>query len=362
MSDQHREGQHPAEGFRRGARKRGFPGNSRTEGGEVKVKREATGEEEGGPMSSQSRERLRTAIFERREAQGLGRMEVRFQQPVKHELTPRELEKAERRREQNRRAARKCREKKREAQSSVAQNCSRLVADNRAINHEVNVLRSELCRLHGLLQDHNRSGQCCQLPLPALPAPPAILTSPDTSPLPGDQSSPPPSVERCAQPVVDMNTYLHGLGPLQPDATFTDLDTFMNLDRFDLDTIPSPDLIPVDLGLPAPQPSPPPSSPPFEPVESLRMLEPPVPRACHGQSMLLPTSPVSGYGRLSVSSVSSAVSEQPWGFCAPASSGLGSPLSSDMEEGAVVSSQGFQTFHPTSEDDDDDVFSFDDQS
>ncbi|KAH9509259.1 hypothetical protein Btru_046613 [Bulinus truncatus] len=65
------------------------------------------------------KEDLRLSIIARRQAKGQQQIKVEFKSPEKIELSPEELMKKERRREQNRRAAQRCRTKKRLTQCNV---------------------------------------------------------------------------------------------------------------------------------------------------------------------------------------------------------------------------------------------------
>ncbi|XP_012936325.1 stress response protein NST1 [Aplysia californica] len=105
-------------------------------------------------VTSVRKEKLRRSIIARRHARGQSDLKIEFDQPKKMELSSSELEKKERRREQNRRAAQRCRSKKRMNQFNVIQNFERVLEHNRDLRREVMSLRRERDTLQKTLDRH----------------------------------------------------------------------------------------------------------------------------------------------------------------------------------------------------------------
>ncbi|XP_076441809.1 uncharacterized protein LOC143280915 [Babylonia areolata] len=103
---------------------------------------------------------LRMTIMAKRHARGQGELKVDFPEPKVHELTLAELERRERRREQNRRAAQRCRRKKRMNQMSVIQNYEWIVTRNQTLEQELERLRQEKQQLQSLLKAHCQVCTC----------------------------------------------------------------------------------------------------------------------------------------------------------------------------------------------------------
>ena len=243
------------------------------------------------------------------------------------------------------------------------------------MEQEITQLRAQKDSLQKLLDDHWLSGQCVHIKHDspgAVPASPATMTSsPSTTSLSSMSSastttcSPAPAPAPAAatalaqipaqqttaeQFEVDNQTYLGGLGPIEPESTFTDLelDTLVDLSQFldlDLNCNNNNNLQPSALSIPSDQLPPSSSSSttsssssPFlsqlsaDPLESLKMLMPANSRSsCFSQSLFSPVSPISHHhDRHSVSSVASdwsSVSEQSQGFLVPVNAS-GSPVPS----------------------------------
>ncbi|GFN99187.1 transcription factor kayak [Plakobranchus ocellatus] len=109
------------------------------------------------------RENLRRTIMARRQARGR-HSPVKVEQSYnrRSELTSVELEKKERRREQNRRAAQRCRTKKRLTQYNVIKNLERIVEHNRHLQKEVQQLRWDKGELHRKWIAHRKLCPCFQ--------------------------------------------------------------------------------------------------------------------------------------------------------------------------------------------------------
>ncbi|GFR61738.1 Ruditapes philippinarum AP-1 protein mRNA [Elysia marginata] len=78
------------------------------------------------------------------------------------QLTALEIAKRERRKEQNRRAAKKCRGKKKEKQAKAQQEVCEALKRKDFLEKEVVKLRGDVCRLQSQLKQHEQSG-CCLL-------------------------------------------------------------------------------------------------------------------------------------------------------------------------------------------------------
>ncbi|BFZ12459.1 hypothetical protein BsWGS_15498 [Bradybaena similaris] len=103
------------------------------------------------------KEELRQSIMAKRQARGEKLLKIEYTEPEQMELTPAELEKKERRREQNRRAAQRCRHKKRINQKHVIQNYEQVVARNEQLQKELDAATRELNKLRNTCSHH----MCC---------------------------------------------------------------------------------------------------------------------------------------------------------------------------------------------------------
>ncbi|XP_067680975.1 uncharacterized protein [Haliotis asinina] len=108
------------------------------------------------------REELRLSILNRRHANGQEELAVEFKEPVKHELTPAEIEKKVRRREQNRRAARRCREKKKRNQEGTFEGLAKVIEENQSLEAEINLLKSQKDAIKRFLDSHGVCGSVKQ--------------------------------------------------------------------------------------------------------------------------------------------------------------------------------------------------------
>ncbi|XP_046559834.1 fos-related antigen 1-like [Haliotis rubra] len=108
------------------------------------------------------REELRLSILNRRHANGQEQLAVEFKEPEKHELTPTEIEKKVRRREQNRRAARRCREKKKRNQEGTFEGLAKVIEENQSLEAEINLLKSQKDAIKTFLDSHGVCGSVKQ--------------------------------------------------------------------------------------------------------------------------------------------------------------------------------------------------------
>lgn len=109
------------------------------------------------------KEGLKLTIQTKRMALGLGQIRPEFNCISSNELTAEDEERRLRRRERNKLAATKCRNKKKERTQRLAKESESLEANNHALRQEIEQLQKEKQELLDLLRNH--------LPLCGLPAP-----------------------------------------------------------------------------------------------------------------------------------------------------------------------------------------------
>ncbi|XP_060069036.1 uncharacterized protein LOC132549131 [Ylistrum balloti] len=113
------------------------------------------------------KDELRYTILNRRFAKG--QADIVLKDPpkpkLKQELTAAELERKSRRREQNRRAATKCRIKKKGVEDSLITTFYKEQEKNTSLNDQINNLRSEKAMLEKVLEEHLSSRECTIPPL-----------------------------------------------------------------------------------------------------------------------------------------------------------------------------------------------------
>ncbi|CAL1539706.1 unnamed protein product [Lymnaea stagnalis] len=115
----------------------------------------------GGPETPASpKSCLKETILSRRRARGEGELENLFEEPKQYKLTKADLERRERRREQNRRAARRCRTKKKIVQTIVCKESEKIGKENEQLHQEIDELRDEIARLHHFIENHRKVCQC----------------------------------------------------------------------------------------------------------------------------------------------------------------------------------------------------------
>ncbi|KAL8610944.1 hypothetical protein ACOMHN_042561 [Nucella lapillus] len=115
--------------------------------------------------------------------------------PLIHEMNGVDVERRERRREQNRRAAQRCRRKKRMDQVSVLQNYEWIISRNTHLQQEVNHLRQEMTRLNSVLKAHRNACTC-----PHVHKGPLHVQTANVKVEPGEES-PGPKTEYTTPPV-----------------------------------------------------------------------------------------------------------------------------------------------------------------
>ncbi|XP_076442229.1 cyclic AMP-dependent transcription factor ATF-3-like [Babylonia areolata] len=107
-----------------------------------------------GRLTPLIKEELRCRIQSRRLSEGKDELRVQFESPTRSEPRPEEIEKLNRRREQNRRAAQKFRRKKKERGKHLTEESQRLECDNNSLRSEISKLNKERDELLQILSEH----------------------------------------------------------------------------------------------------------------------------------------------------------------------------------------------------------------
>ncbi|XP_052106783.1 basic leucine zipper transcriptional factor ATF-like 3 isoform X1 [Mytilus californianus] len=107
-----------------------------------------------GNMAPLIKEELKCTIQSRRLAKGQHEMKVEFPDETKHELTEEERDKIVKRREQNRLAAQRFRDRKKNNSTSLCKKIQELEADNTQKSNEIRNLRAEKAKLQKMLYQH----------------------------------------------------------------------------------------------------------------------------------------------------------------------------------------------------------------
>ncbi|KAK6181034.1 hypothetical protein SNE40_008978 [Patella caerulea] len=110
-----------------------------------------------GDPSQFIKEELKWLIQSRRVAAGKEALKVEFIPPAKNEMTPDEIERAQKRKEQNRLAARRFRRKQRDTNVYLLTKTKQLESSNRSLKNEMGILQQEKQRLCDLLMIHASS-------------------------------------------------------------------------------------------------------------------------------------------------------------------------------------------------------------
>ncbi|XP_062585791.1 basic leucine zipper transcriptional factor ATF-like 3 [Saccostrea cucullata] len=110
-----------------------------------------------GEMTPLVKEELKLTIQSRRLAAGMGELTVNFEPPTQSELTEEEKEKVDRRREQNRLAAQRFRQKQKTTGERVQKKVRGLESDNTRLRAELRILQTERDELRKRLEDHMRT-------------------------------------------------------------------------------------------------------------------------------------------------------------------------------------------------------------
>ncbi|XP_071079418.1 cyclic AMP-dependent transcription factor ATF-3-like isoform X1 [Haliotis cracherodii] len=113
----------------------------------------------GGP-SDIIKEELKYIIQSRRVAEGKGELKVDFSPPEKNELTPEELKKVEKRKEQNRIAARRFRQKRQEKNWTLICQLEQLEEYNMLLREKLSKLSEEMQTLRGSILSHVNTCPC----------------------------------------------------------------------------------------------------------------------------------------------------------------------------------------------------------
>ncbi|XP_076463788.1 uncharacterized protein LOC143295964 isoform X2 [Babylonia areolata] len=128
---------------------------------------------QGGTSAPLVKEELRQCILLKRLQAGQPELKTDFPQPPKYELTPAEKAKRERRKDQNRRAAQRCREKKKRQSCDVKKKYSITAQENQRLRAEVSKLQKWENSMRSWLLMHQA---VCTLRLPGPDPPPQPLS------------------------------------------------------------------------------------------------------------------------------------------------------------------------------------------
>ncbi|XP_033735259.1 uncharacterized protein LOC117323865 [Pecten maximus] len=109
---------------------------------------------ETGILTPLVKEELKYTILSRREADGKDRLDVTFDDPQQYQLTREEVEKVARRRQQNRHAARRFRQKQKQTSHEFIKKIQFLESDNTTLRSELDKLKREKDELQKELHAH----------------------------------------------------------------------------------------------------------------------------------------------------------------------------------------------------------------
>ncbi|XP_041351157.1 cyclic AMP-dependent transcription factor ATF-3-like [Gigantopelta aegis] len=130
-------------------------------GCDTRLERAAARAAETNNLTPLLKEELRLQILTKRHAKGKTEIDIDFKtEPRSYKLRPDEIEKKRRRREQNRVAAQKCRQKKKICQTYLFLEYQRQQQRNKELEEQVRQLRFEKSELEAFVQDHFASGAC----------------------------------------------------------------------------------------------------------------------------------------------------------------------------------------------------------
>ncbi|OWF47230.1 uncharacterized protein LOC110454639 [Mizuhopecten yessoensis] len=109
---------------------------------------------ETGMLTPLVKEELKYTILSRREANGKGQIEVTFDDPQQYQLTTEELEKVEKRRQQNRSAARRFRHRQKQTSHDFIKKIQSLESNNTTLRSELEKVSREKDELQRELHAH----------------------------------------------------------------------------------------------------------------------------------------------------------------------------------------------------------------
>ncbi|XP_006824836.1 cyclic AMP-dependent transcription factor ATF-3-like isoform X2 [Saccoglossus kowalevskii] len=110
--------------------------------------------ENTGSLTAVLKEEIKYTIQTKRLARGLSELEVEIPKPKKERLTPEEEARRHERREKNRLAATKCRNKKRERAQQLEKETKKLQSQKDILMQQIQELQEEREQLSYLLQSH----------------------------------------------------------------------------------------------------------------------------------------------------------------------------------------------------------------
>ncbi|KAK3093254.1 hypothetical protein FSP39_013285 [Pinctada imbricata] len=109
---------------------------------------------ETGELTPLVKEELKYTIQTRRLAEGKEELQVQFENPINSELRPDEVEKVVRRREQNRQAAQRFRQRQKSRGDELQKKNQKLLSENLRLRREIQTLQTERDRLNHALNEH----------------------------------------------------------------------------------------------------------------------------------------------------------------------------------------------------------------
>lgn len=105
-------------------------------------------------MTPLIKEELKYSIQSKRLREGKGELKVEFTEPEPDQLTPEEVERVEKRKVQNRMAARRFRERQKTRGESLQKDVNRLHSEQTRLNHQLAVVTAERDKLRRDLESH----------------------------------------------------------------------------------------------------------------------------------------------------------------------------------------------------------------
>lgn len=107
-----------------------------------------------GTMTPLIKEELKYSIQSKRLKEGKPELKIEFTEPEPDQLTPEELERVEKRKEQNRLAARRFRDRQKTRGDHLQKECQRLQSEQTRLKFELSRVKTERDGLRKALEDH----------------------------------------------------------------------------------------------------------------------------------------------------------------------------------------------------------------
>ncbi|XP_041481547.1 cyclic AMP-dependent transcription factor ATF-3-like [Lytechinus variegatus] len=111
-------------------------------------------------QGTQLRDEIRCSIIQKRIQKGLGGIRLDWKNNGQEALSKEEEDKRRQRRERNRVAASKCRERRRERTFVLVEETERLESNKQDLLDEIDQLEEQKAKLVAILTEHDHSGQC----------------------------------------------------------------------------------------------------------------------------------------------------------------------------------------------------------